>query len=101
MSTTSKLTFEEFVKLPEQEGTTYELDEGELLMEPSPTFRHNRIRSFPRNPVGIGGIAFHQGTVQECSRMARTNLARGLFPITAIATVPPLRICINKLDMPS
>jgi len=44
MSTTSKLTFEEFVKLPEQEGTRYELDEGDLLIEPSPTFRHNRVR---------------------------------------------------------
>jgi Uma2 family endonuclease len=44
MSTTTRLTFEEFEKLPEQEGTGYELDEGELLMEPSPTFLHNRIR---------------------------------------------------------
>ena len=44
MGTTTKLTFEEFQKLPEQEGRTYELDEGELLMEPSPTFLHNRIR---------------------------------------------------------
>ena len=44
MSTTTRLTFEEFEKLPEQEGLRYELDEGELVMEPSPTFRHNRIR---------------------------------------------------------
>jgi Uma2 family endonuclease len=44
MSTTTRLTFEEFEKLPEQEGAGYELDEGELLMEPSPTFLHNRIR---------------------------------------------------------
>lgn len=43
-STTTKLTFEEFQNLPEQEGTRYELDEGELVMEPSPTFLHNRIR---------------------------------------------------------
>jgi Uma2 family endonuclease len=45
MSTTStRLTFDEFLKLPEREGTHYELDEGELVMEPSPTFLHNRIR---------------------------------------------------------
>ncbi len=43
-STTTKLTFEEFENLPEREGTLYELDEGELVMEPSPTFLHNRIR---------------------------------------------------------
>src|SRR5215469_16221962 len=44
MGTTTRLTFDEFLKLPEQEGTHYELDEGELVMEPSPTFLHNRIR---------------------------------------------------------
>lgn len=44
MGTTTKLTFEEFEKLPEQEGRKYELDEGELVMEPSPTFLHNRVR---------------------------------------------------------
>lgn len=44
MATTTRFTFEEFQKLPEVEGKTYELDEGELLMEPSPTFLHNRIR---------------------------------------------------------
>jgi Uma2 family endonuclease len=41
---TTRLTFEEFQKLPEREGTIYELDEGELLMEPSPAVRHNLIR---------------------------------------------------------
>jgi len=38
------LTFEEFELLPEEEGIRYELDEGSLLMEPSPVFRHNVIR---------------------------------------------------------
>ena len=38
------LTFEEFERLPEEEGIRYELDEGILLMEPSPVFRHNVIR---------------------------------------------------------
>ncbi len=44
VGSTTKLTFEEFQKLPEREGATYELDEGELLMEPSPALRHNLIR---------------------------------------------------------
>jgi Uma2 family endonuclease len=44
VGSTTKLTFDEFQKLPEREGTIYELDEGELLMEPSPAVRHNLIR---------------------------------------------------------
>lgn len=44
MSSTTRITFEEFQNLPDQEGRRYELDEGELLMEPSPTFLHNRIQ---------------------------------------------------------
>jgi Uma2 family endonuclease len=44
MGTTVKLTFEDFANLPEREGTPYELDEGELLMEASPALRHNLIR---------------------------------------------------------
>src|SRR6478735_10375325 len=44
VGTTTKLSFEEFQELPEREGAIYELDEGELLMEPSPAVRHNLIR---------------------------------------------------------
>jgi len=44
MSTATKITFEDYLKLPSREGTIYELDEGELLMEPSPALRHNLIR---------------------------------------------------------
>jgi Uma2 family endonuclease len=44
MATTTRLTFEEYEKLPGHEGASYELDEGELLMEPSPALRHNLIR---------------------------------------------------------
>ena len=44
MSTTTRLTFAEYERLPEKEGTRYELDEGTLLMEPSPALRHNLIR---------------------------------------------------------
>jgi Uma2 family endonuclease len=43
MVTTTHLTFEEFQQLPEEDGKRYELDEGELVMEPSPTFLHNRV----------------------------------------------------------
>ena len=44
MSTTTRLTLADFERLPEKEGTRYELDEGTLLMEPSPALRHNLIR---------------------------------------------------------
>ena len=44
MSTTTRLTFQDFERLPEQEGIHYELDQGELVMEASPTFLHNLIR---------------------------------------------------------
>src|SRR5215472_14499277 len=43
-TTTNRLTYDEFLKLPEREGTHYELDEGELVLEHPPTFLHNRIR---------------------------------------------------------
>ncbi|HEY1525325.1 MAG TPA: Uma2 family endonuclease [Candidatus Angelobacter sp.] len=44
MGTTTRLTFAEYERLPEKEGTRYELDDGTLLMEPSPALRHNLIR---------------------------------------------------------
>ena len=44
MGSTTKLTFEEWQNLPDREGVVYELDEGELVMEPSPVLRHNMIR---------------------------------------------------------
>lgn len=44
MSSTTKLSFDDFLQLPEHEGPPYELDEGDLVMEASPTFLHNLIR---------------------------------------------------------
>jgi Uma2 family endonuclease len=44
VGTITRLSFEEFQRLPEREGAIYELDEGELLIEPSPALRHNLIR---------------------------------------------------------
>jgi Uma2 family endonuclease len=44
MSTSTRLTFAEFETLPEKEGARYELDEGTLLIEPSPALRHNLVR---------------------------------------------------------
>jgi Uma2 family endonuclease len=44
MSTTTRLTLAEYEKLPEKEGVRYELDEGTLLMEPSPALNHKLIR---------------------------------------------------------
>lgn len=44
MGAITRLTFAEFEVLPEREGVRYELDEGTLVMEPSPALRHNLIR---------------------------------------------------------
>jgi Uma2 family endonuclease len=46
MGTVTKLTFEEYAKLQEsaEKNIRYELDEGELLLTPSPTPYHNIIR---------------------------------------------------------
>src|SRR5215475_12703238 len=44
MGSITRMTFAEYEKLPEKEGVRYELDEGTLLMEPSPALRHNLIR---------------------------------------------------------
>src|SRR5258707_7329955 len=45
-ATTTRLSFEEFQKLQETAGNTvhYELDEGNLLVAPSPAPRHNIVR---------------------------------------------------------
>jgi len=40
MAPTTRLSFTQFMDLPESEGIVYELDEGELLTEASPTLRH-------------------------------------------------------------
>ena len=46
MGATTKLSFEEFRRLQEtaEETFRYELDEGELLLTPSPAPRHNIVR---------------------------------------------------------
>jgi Uma2 family endonuclease len=44
MGATTKLTFEEFLRLPEEPGKRFELNRGELIVEPSPSLRHNAIR---------------------------------------------------------
>lgn len=45
MSTATKISLDEFLKMPETDETIrFELDEGEVLVTPSPTARHNEIR---------------------------------------------------------
>ena len=45
MSASTRISFDEFLKMQEAEETIcYELDEGELLVTPSPTIEHNEIR---------------------------------------------------------
>ena len=45
MSTTTRVSFEEFQKLQDaaEDTVRYELDEGKLIVTPSPTHRHNLI----------------------------------------------------------
>ena len=44
MGMVTKLTVEEFLRLPKEPGKRFELDRGELIVESSPSYRHNRIR---------------------------------------------------------
>lgn len=72
MGTTTKLTFEEFLQLPEEPGKRFELDRGELIVEPSPTFRHNRIRDRISRHLGDFVSAHRLGavTVENDFRLA-------------------------------
>jgi len=63
MSTVTRITFQEFEQLPEQEGVHHELDEGELVMEPSPTFFHNRVRDRIANRLSEFVKAHRLGTI--------------------------------------
>ena len=65
LGATTKLTYEDYEKLPEREGIICELDEGELLLEPSPTLRHNLIRQ--RAAMGLTQFIRHHhlGAVVE------------------------------------
>jgi Uma2 family endonuclease len=49
MATITKLSFQDYQQLPQSENTRYELDEGTLVMAPSPTWWHNEIRDFIAN----------------------------------------------------
>ena len=66
MGTTTKLTFEEFVQLPEEPGKRFELDEGDLIVEVSPTLRHNAIRDriarTPERLCSVTPFGQHRGT---------------------------------------
>lgn len=45
MGTITRLSFEEFLQLPDEPGKRYELDIGKLIIKQSLPLRHNRIRS--------------------------------------------------------
>ena len=59
--TATRMTYEEFMALPEEEGKHYELIEGELVVNPAPNLRHQAIIGnfylafrlyFQQRPVG-------------------------------------------------
>jgi Uma2 family endonuclease len=96
MATTTKLSFEDFQKLPEREGTRYELDEGTLLMEPSPTFFHNRVRDRIARRLSdfVEGRDLGEVTVELDFRLGR-DIVRN--PDVALVTTDHLRrIDINS-----
>jgi Uma2 family endonuclease len=41
--TATRMTYEEFMALPEEEGRHYELIEGELILNPAPVMKHQRV----------------------------------------------------------
>jgi Uma2 family endonuclease len=65
MSTTPRLTIADYERLPEKEGAHYELDEGTLLIEPSPALRHNLIRQRIAEQLTQFVGAHHLGVVVE------------------------------------
>ena len=54
-ATTTRFSFEEFQKMQEvaDETVRYELDEGELVVTPSPTARHNIVRYNLRHALTV------------------------------------------------
>jgi Uma2 family endonuclease len=90
MSTTIRLTLADFERLPEKEGTRYELDEGTLLMEPSPALRHNLIRQRIAEQLTQFVRAHHLGVVvEEMDFRLGTDTVRN--PDVALITVDHLR----------
>lgn len=65
MGTATKITFDDYLNLPPREGATYELDEGELLMEPPPALRHNLIRQRIASQLAHFVRSHHLGIVVE------------------------------------
>ena len=65
MGATTRLTFAEYEKLPQKEGTRYELDEGTLLMETLPALRHNLIRQRIAEQLTQFVRSHHLGVVVE------------------------------------
>src|SRR5438034_5336916 len=94
MGTTTRLTFEEFQRLPEREGIIYELDEGTLLIEPSRTLRHNLIRQFIAMQLMEFVQSEHLGIVLDAMDF-RLGLATVRNPDVAFVTTEHLK----KVDL--
>lgn len=96
MGTITKLTYEAFLQLPEEPGKRFELDQGELIVEPSPTFRHNRIRD--RISRHLGDFVSARGlgvvTIENDFRLS-ADVVRN--PDVAFVATEPL----NRMDIDS
>src|SRR5579872_7144864 len=76
MGATQKVSFEEFLRLPE-ENQSYELNEGELLATPSPTLYHNLVRYRLRRALADFVKTHHLGAVtDETDFRLSTNTVR-------------------------
>jgi len=100
MGATTKLTFEEFLQLPEEPGKRFELDKGELIVEPSPTYRHNRIRHriarhledfVQRNQ--LGGV-----TVEQDFRLAPDIVRNPDVAFVATEPLSRMNVDISPID---
>jgi Uma2 family endonuclease len=83
MSTKTLLTLEQFFELPESDqGVTYELDEGELIVMPPSPAKHERIKNrIARilnrllNDKGLGEVHVESGFVLDAESWRRPDVA--------------------------
>jgi len=93
MSSTTKLTFADFLQLPEHEDR-YELNEGELLVTPSPTPYHDLVQYRLRNALTAFVSVHHLGMLLGGMDFRLTpNTVRARTSPSSLRTVWMVLIC--------
>jgi Uma2 family endonuclease len=94
MGATTKLSFEEFLQMPQEPGKRFEFDRGELIVEPSPTFFHNAIRM---------RIATHLGDFVRAHRLGYVTVENDFRLATDVVRNPDVAFVDNhklgKMDI--